>query len=578
MDEEVEKKDMSDMQIIPMRDNRRKRRRNGENIPSDNFLYLQGKQMIEQAEQKVDKLQDTDIWTQWKTFYAIAESKWKTLDTEFINTPGHTCQRNKCTMRHERVVIHREDDKTTTDLMSVMMGNQLLSKNLHVCFPRYCEHFGAHACDNTSICPHRRLSREEDMKELRFVWICTETGSFHICGPYCMQKSIRTDKEGHMICPLTGIIVDTTYGTVFPEDNSFLPGFYTGLLTSKEYEMRVQKKVSRGPRILLPWQRSDDMLQYRALTNILLDALLFSEQRQNFEVSRIVDACNKAHNETARALRPKKGKDDRLYEQTYPEYGNFYRHTPYPQNTSAISITYAMSVLATYYPTTKYFHIVPPKPTVFPLIKNAIKTTPILNQHIPHIHEEPVTPTKECPHCRREKCQSRLREVLHELSSDVVSEEPMRWESEKWQKFMTSTKKMITDIAIRIWINLNKHSYDPNKGREDMSYTKIILAIIYLMKSEYSIPVQTQTNDNTNMRSVPRVVVIPRLSIASMLPSDAILPKLDLPKTCRALVRTLNITQSHIKDRFSELVRKGHGYDIQISLGMASLAETERVG
>jgi len=577
-----------DTQLVPTSRVLGRRQRSGDPPPSDKFLKLQGDAIIERARQRAEDLQECDLWTQSKAFYLLAEQKWKELDTEYINHPGHACERDQCTLRNEKVVVYRDSDGATHDLVNVMMGEGLSTKNMHVCFPRYCEHIGAHRCKDRAACPHRRPARAEDTKELKYVWICVDTGTIHVCGPYCQKKSILTDREGHLVCPLTGAVVDTTFGQQFPANSARLPGASMNMLTSREYEMRVKKRISRGPKILLPWQREEDMLQYRALTSILLDTLLFSEQRQRLEVNRIVDTCNKAYNETARSLRPKKGRDDKTADPPWMEYAHHpyahahalaLAHTHIPQHGAPpISVSYAMSVLSTYYPVSRYFHIVPPRPTLLPVIKKAIEATPILRQHAPLAHEEAPTPGRECAHCRREKCHARLRELLHDLSGGAPPEDPVQWESHKWQAFVNSTKKMITDVALRIWINLNKHTYDPAKGRENMPYTKIVLAIVYLMKSEYSIPVQTLIKDKTNILSVPRVVVIPKLSVASLLPSDIVLPKLELPKTCKALVRTLNNTQSSIKEQFSDLVRRGHGYDIQINLGMASLAQAAREG
>lgn len=537
------------------------------------------------AMEKAEDKEGEDIWVQWKAFYAIAENMWKGMDTEFVNTPGHVCTRKKCTMKHEEAMVIRFQDKDNTDLANLMGGGGLSTKSFHICFPRYCEHYGRHMCRTPETCPHGARVRSEDVKHLRNIWICAETGCIHVCGPYCSQKCIQTDKEGDMICPITGIIVTTTFGNAMPDDHMRLGNENTGLLTAQEYETRVRKKVARGPKILLPWQRPEDMLQYRALTSIILDTLLFSEARQIWEIGRIVECCHKAHTETARSLRPKKGKDDYTNTQPWPDddyyYGDPARghgHAPGNAGHQTVSIIYSMSVLSTYFPVSQYFHIVPPRPSVMPLIKEAIDTTPILNQHIVPAHVPSPPQGQECPHCRREQCRQRLRQVIKRLSGECEQPEPLQWESEKWQAFMKSTKNMITDVALRIWTNLNKHEYDPSKGRENMQYTKVVLAIIYLMKSEYSIPVQPQIKEKTNVLHVPRVVLIPKLSVASLLPPETALCKFEMPRSCAGLVRTLTTTQRNIKDQFSSLVRKGYGYDIQINFGMNSLAQAARNG
>lgn len=568
-------------QIVPF--GNRKRRRDHGPDPGAKVQQLQGDQILRIAMQRAEDREDEDLWTQWKAFYAMAEIIWKTMDTEFVNTPGHVCERKKCTMRHEEAMVIRFPDKDNTDLANLMGGGGLSMKNFHVCFPRYCEHYGNHKCTAPDSCPHHPRVRSEDIKSLKYIWICAETGSMHICGPYCSQKCIQTDKEGDMVCPVTGIIVTKTFGNPIPDDQLRVTGDNAGLLTSQEYESRARKKVTRGPRILLPWQRPEDMLQYRALTSIILDTLLFSEARQIWEIGRIVECCHKAHTETARSLRPKKGKDDCTSATIWDDDDLMYGDPVHAQGGGAggyqnISIMYSLSVLSTYFPVSRYFHIAPARPSVMPLIREAIETTPILRQHITLTHVPSSQGHHECAHCRREKCRQRLREILQKLGGACPQPEPLEWESEKWQTFMKSTKNMITDVALRIWTNLNKHDYDPSKGRENMPYTKIVLAIIYLMKSEYSIPVQPHVKETTNGMNVPRVVVIPKLSVAALLPPETALCKFEMPRSCAGLVRTLTTTQRNIKDKFSSLVRQGHGYDIQINFGMNSLAQAARNG
>lgn len=527
----------------------------------------QGKEMMKDAQEAADHRRTDTLWDAWKQFYVIAELMWKNADTDYINTPGHVCEPGVCELRNERLNLHRDRGWSNDDMVAALtktVAGQVT--NYHVCFPRVCPHYGQHACKDAEACPHHPSRKHKELvRAMPHAWICTNTGTLHVCGPYCKQRSITSVREGQLICPLLGVKVADTFGTLYDPSHQLPNPINHQLLSVDEYENTVRDRVVLATKLMKPWEREADMLQYRALAGLILNTLLFSEARQLLEVRTIVEAHEKGAAEAAKVLRPRKNRDMASETGWRPDmaFRGFHRRAQ-GRALPLMSVRYGMAILATFHPRTRYFHVVPPMPNVIPVMREAACTTPGLQQHpiIPHVRHHGA----RCLHCVREATRARIRQQIATITPDSARAEPMTWGSDTWQRFMANSKKLIIDMALRIWINLNKVTYDPERGREDLPFPKIVLAVIYLMRTEYSIPIISHVYDATLTRKVPRVIVIPRLNIASLLPPETALPHFEMPKPCSGVVKALTTTQSAIKERFSRLVRDGFAFDIQMSM------------
>ena len=81
-----------------------------------------------------------------------------------------------------------------------------------------------------------------------------------------------------------------------------------------------------------------------------------------------------------------------------------------------------------------------------------------------------------------------------------------------------------------------------------------------------TIPVQAAAAPGAESVEMPRVVVLPRIPITSILPPDNTAVDYDIPAYCKTTLRTMGTTQITIKALFAKLVNEGRGYDIQLRL------------
>jgi hypothetical protein len=129
---------------------------------------------------------------------------------------------------------------------------------------------------------------------------------------------------------------------------------------------------------------------------------------------------------------------------------------------------------------------------------------------------------------------------------------------------MDSTKIQLANVAIRAWTNLIKHSYNPEAPRDTMQFEAIVIPLLYMAQEQHSIPVMSHATPGAPDTDVPRVVVLPRLAITTILPPDIAVADYAIPVYCANSVKIMSSVQSSIKAKFAQLVAAGKAYDIQI--------------
>lgn len=525
----------------------------------------------------MDEEKEREPWMHNISLYAAAELKCKLAGRGFINTPGHVCDM-RCTLKQERAVAYRRElvSRSEGAINRETRRGVTGGADYHICFPEHCPHVRSHVCNLREACPHLTRYSEANTKELTQLWVCQRTGTVHVCGKYCAEKKIETRKEGEMVCPLTGVVILSTYGeTGVPRDKYISYTAPMAIESVEHAEMLVptrMKLVSNGMR---PWERHEDMLQYRALVNILCDELLFSERRQLMELVAIQAAWTRMMGEASKHLRQRKWAssspeacgDDRSRRRGGVIIGGVAKPAGPPPKLAPIPVHTTAAIVRSLYPSNVYFAAVPVHPKVVPEIHSLVANTPGMTTEtiIPHA---PPDAFETCPHCDYAEAREAYERIMARVVAHKTPRPRLTWESERWQHFMKVTKKTIADVAIRVWRNLVEFDPRASPGREStLQFAHVALAVMYLMQTEYSIPVRARVYDGAAPSlAVPRVVVIPRVPITVLLPPEPTLSSFTLPPYCHNAVKTMTTTQCNIKNQFAAIVAAGRAIDIQLRL------------
>lgn len=514
---------------------------------------IEAQAVLDELNFQSEQREENSLWSNWKVFYILAQKIWKQMRTDFINTPSHVCVRGECHLDRLQVSIYRYR-KNDTFLNIAKDGTQKDVDTYHICFPDQCVHLQGHACSTPQQCPHRFNPSSENVKELKNLWVCRHTGVFHVCGSLCQQSKIKTDKEGHLICPLTGVQIMSTFGDDGTE-TKWTNEYDNPLLTMTENELKHKIKTDKfipDAKNVPPWDRQGDLMQYRMIVELIVDELFFSEVRQTYELERIVVAYRKATTEAFKKLRPKKIKGTAV---ALGSVGSLISRNTVKPHLPLPSLTEAWAVLKMYAPKSNYFKSFPIIPKMESQINDVIDKTISLKRHPTFEHTPSDVASGKCRHCAVVTLRSRIDAYVDKLTDSRYKKTITHWDSPGWKTFMAETKKTIADVCIQVWKNLNKFTYDKSTGNEDLPFTRIVLSLIYLMREDYRIELPNGP--------ATQILVIPKVHITSYLPEDTALSRFTLPKRCPSSPKILTSVQGAIQERFSYLVNNNQAHEIR---------------
>lgn len=110
----------------------------------------------------------------------------------------------------------------------------------HICLRRECVHLApGHVC-RLARCWHSpgAVFPEKDVHDVPDVYVCSRSGSLHVCGARCAHKNPVITPAGVIVCSLTGMVVGKELLFDFEQSNIFGadPGGHHAALDSIDYE------------------------------------------------------------------------------------------------------------------------------------------------------------------------------------------------------------------------------------------------------------------------------------------------------------------------------------------------------
>lgn len=524
--------------------------------------------MLKMVDDEVERLKKSREWGKMVMYYQYAELEGKILSSDYINTPGHVCSRETCSLDLYEAYVYRIIIGTCYDaaIDKLLGGEPTLTTGMHICVPEKCEHIRAHRCEHPEACPHRFPHRPEDRKALKNFWVCSGTGTVHVCGDECSQTPIVTDKEGEYICPLTGVPRGLALGDNH-RSNQWLT-CHTAPLTltnADNIEEEVKHHISLAmPSVRPPWEIEEDIFQYRVLVGIICDELMFSARRQANEIAAIRAAWIKMTNNASKLLRTpvtvfvSGGEPETDDEEEPPPPG------PFSSVALPVNLQHVYAAVAAQVPRSALFRLVPPHPDVKKDIAALYADTPHMLRQQPLVHTH-LHARGECAQCTVDAATAVRTRLLARLGSATTASDETTWESPRWKKFIETSKEIIATTAVAAWANLVKYTYNGNP-RDVIPFKNIVVALIYMMQTEHTVPVKAAVPPGTDPINMPRVTVLPKIPITAILPPDTTMLDYNIPHYCVNHVKTMGSTQINIKSLFAKLVNSGRGYDIQLRL------------
>jgi hypothetical protein len=579
------------------------------------------------------------MWENWKGFYGIAELQYKQSSETVINSPNHECIPGKCTLRLVPVVVYRYRPDMMPSLFGIPKDDPLCTQ-YHVCFTQTCKHVNRfHACPNMALCPHNVRDTTETTRVLPNFFVCNDTGNVHICGSRCSRSEMPDVHEGHYVCELTGMrttVGVSTQNNFQALDHGSNPDNYKAIMDTNRL-LAIDLPRSRMVNTTVPpWERESDIVLYRNAIEHICEELLFSSRRQGIELDSISTGYARADAETRKALQRLQTKNYQCAMMNFVDPGTLrrvrriapdFRYNSELTHTGNVCIVVprALSVFAGFYPRTTYFHHVPLRPEVLPKMRAGMERCAELDE-VYHVEHQSLIPSEHCHHCqaarvkkrrfailrrlhRRQK-RVRLNEGLNrlhralddngsdsdsesdsdvyidddddEMSDDDDDEKPddtqCAWNRPEWKAFVTRTKKVAAALVLRVWANMYKYGVGWEPGREGLNFRRVALPLLYMLREGFSPPL-SQTggvHPDTPSMQAPRITVVPRLDILTLLPQEKALRNYKLPDWSLGAGRTMMTVEKEIKGIYGRIARDGRLFEVALTVADV-LAETSTV-
>jgi hypothetical protein len=553
---------------------------------------LDDEHLIRQFEEAIEKGGDNPendlIFNNAAAMLFLAEHEYKKIHAkDILNRPSHVCAREKgCHMILKNVKVYRKttfmgthvahsseydedgNEYSHANAFEQVFGTGANPANYQICFGddecehaktgHYCEYEKEHGIQ----CHHKAHYQPSNIKVFSNFWVCSDSGNVHACGALCQQYKIVSETEADYVCSLTGVV---TSRNIVVDDGY---GLRQKLLTNEGATPAAPATIKRkkqGPQVidqeayeasLKTWEHDEEMEKNKMIVSRVVNELFFSKKRQMLEADMYLTQYKDAAEEVSKYMRVKK----QLHLQQETEQ-------------KTVNMIMGLCIFQYKMPTSIYFKNVPMMPSVRKYILNGlakIDQTFIGNHGVDITCFDPDYMGTRKDYSKINKfihsaIQTHKRRQMFDNDEDDDEEEEEYDENDIERKYADNTvqrwlnkvdivKKMFTVATISIWRNMNKNLHDMREFEKMFKFKNIVIPLLYMLRKQFSITENTANSNNLNsMEKIynpltdhvdvydeyhfsedfakadkMRVIVIPKVEFALLLPHDNQLHKFDL--------------------------------------------------
>lgn len=533
-----------------------------------------------------------------------------------LSNPWHECQKG-CRMRLVEAVVYRrtllagsgteaagaEGAMPARSFGDIFGASRL--RTYHMCFPASCQHlFPGHACIKGGMvngqCWHAVRDQPADTRRLDQFWVCETTGNVHVCGDLCTKRSAVSEREGDMVCQLTGqvlsrqMVMDAAFGASAHDPRlastlmlgaSAMDGGTAAeepVKSDPEARQSVIVKQARGQMADIA-KRPSMRMHFVAFVEAMCDELFFSEKRQRLEVDVYLSGLRRAYEDLTKFMRVPKMTDDvsasianfvrmllRARDLCGPDGpGREIHHQK--RTPRLISLTRGLEIYASRAPTSDYFANVPMMDGVARdmMARLAQIEFQFMNTDARHPSDIPALrsmhthhgPTPERVEATRRFARMHLRVVQHYRATHGLPPYtgPLHWSSPEWQDRRRRITETYSRVIVRAWENL----FDSASGhtRETLVFGRVALGLLYITKTSLVV------EDAHIAPAKVHVVVVPSIPFSGLLPRDNQLDRFDQSLIAPLTgARRLTIVQSLVRAAAQEISDAGRLPSVQLRL------------
>jgi len=556
---------------------------------NDNYLVSQFEAAINNGG---DRAENDLIFNNPAAMLFLAEHEYKKIHAkDIMNRPSHVCSKeNGCKMLLKIVTAYRkttwignssfqgfeQPPPCNDNLFTSIFGTGANPANYQICFgAEECEHTKlGHYCEYTQElkipCHHTNRYDQSNIKRLGNFWVCQDSGNVHACGSLCQQNKIVSETECDYVCSLTGVITSRNIvnDAPFSSASRLLPNdadATNGNLASDTAAGSTHKRKRSGVQFLDEasfeeslkwWENETETARNEAIVERVVDELFFSKKRQMLEADTYLAQYKEAVEEVSKYMRTKKQ-----------------QHQQQETEQKTVNMIMGLCIFQYKVPTSIYFKNVPVMPAVRKYILTGLSKldhTFIANNgvDISSYDTEYAGTGRDYKKINKLIFQTLKRRRDRDLGIDDEQtynydqdEEMMEIEREyedktlqRWMDKVSVVKKMFTVATTRLWENFNRNLHEMREFEKMFKFKNIVIPLLYMLRKQFSITENTASSNNLNSvqkvykpfsseveqytefhfseeftkADKMRVIVIPKVEFALLLPHDNQLHKFDL--------------------------------------------------